>query len=46
MQYKYVGKVDTIIYGIGIIRPGQIVETEKVINNPLFQVVRNKKRSK
>lgn len=37
MQYKYTGKTTVAIAGVGIVQAGQTVETDKVINHPLFK---------
>lgn len=43
-KYKYVGTVEIVILNM-VVKPGQTIDTDKIINHPLFQVVHNKKRS-
>ena len=45
-KYKYVGTTETVIFELGVIYPGQVIVTDKIINHPLFVAVKNKKREK
>lgn len=36
MKYKYTGSVKVSIAGVGVVEPGDIVETKLTINNPQF----------
>lgn len=45
-KYKYIGKIDVELQGIGIVTPNQTVETEMVIDHPLFEAVKDKPAKK
>jgi hypothetical protein len=36
-QYVYEGDVEVHVQGLGVIKPGQEVESDFEINNPLFK---------
>jgi hypothetical protein len=46
MKYKYQGKTETNLVGYGIVQPGETIETELKINNPLFREIKTKKEKK
>lgn len=35
-MYKYIGEIEIEISGIGLVKPGQVVESKSEINHPLF----------
>lgn len=37
-SYKYIGSVEVLVYGLGVIKPGDIVNTDLSIDNPDFQL--------
>lgn len=43
-KYKYIGKVEVVIYGVGVVKPGEDVETEVEINHPDFEEVSKSKK--
>jgi len=43
-QYKYVGKQETYVPFVGILQPGQTFETDKKVDNILFEEVHDKKK--
>lgn len=36
MKYKYTGEIKVSLAGVGIVEPGQVIETEIEINHPSF----------
>jgi len=46
MKYKYQGTVQTNLVGYGIVQPGETIETDLIINNPLFRELKSKKEKK
>jgi hypothetical protein len=43
-KYKYQGKTEIVLAGYGVVSPGQIIETEAVINHPLFREIKTKEK--
>ena len=45
MKYKYTGKIEVSVLGVGVVKPGDEVDTEIEINHPDFEEVgRSKKK--
>lgn len=44
MEYKYIGKIEVYLPGFGVIKPNQIIETNKAIDNPNFKIYKTRKR--
>lgn len=36
-RYKYTGENDVVIQGVGIVKVGDVINTEIEINHPLFE---------
>jgi len=40
--YKYVGNQEVHVDKVGVIKPGETISTEIIINNPLFIEIKDK----
>lgn len=45
-KYQYKGDTEVFVPGLGLVIPGQIVETNLEINNPKFEVITKVKKEK
>ena len=46
-KYKYIGTSEVSVEGVGLVKPGETVESEVEINKPEFEPVgENKKKKK
>lgn len=43
MKYKNISSQTQEIIGIGVVKPGETIETKKIINNSNFELVSEKK---
>lgn len=43
-KYLYSGEVAVIVPGIGVVNPGEVIETEKEIKNINFKLVKSSKK--
>jgi hypothetical protein len=39
-KYKYFGKIPVNLSGYGLVNPKEVIETDLVVNHPLFKVYR------
>ncbi len=46
MKYKFSGKSPVVIPKVGVVYPGQEIETENTINHPLFREIKPQKGAK
>jgi len=45
-KYKYLGAEEVSVEGVGLVKPGDTVESETEINNPLFESVGGESKKK
>lgn len=43
-KYKYTGEVEVVINGVGVVKPGDEVDTKVEINHPDFEEVSKSKK--
>lgn len=43
-KYKYLGKVEVVIDGVGIVKPGDEIDTKVEINHPDFEEANKSKK--
>lgn len=45
-HYKYTGTLEVQLVGFGIIKPGEIISTDREINHPSFVIQKEKTEKK
>ena len=44
-KYKYLGTEEIDLIGYGPVKPGEVIETETPVNNPLFEPIKKESQS-